>query len=257
MFCSNCGAINEGGGQFCKKCGQSFSAAPPVAEGEGQISGKAIASLICGILFFILPSSIAAVILGHISLSEIRKSAGRLTGQGMAITGLVLGYLGLAIIPVAMIIGAIAIPNLLRARSAANEASAAGALRTINTANVTYAYTYNNSFAPNLGVLDGQEAGAAGCDHSGLIDGVLATGEKNGYTFRYVPLADDGTVLNFENRTAVPAQGCAQAGAPHYKVTADPVRRGQTGMRSFYTDDSGVIRWSTEGPATADSPPLE
>jgi type IV pilus assembly protein PilA len=257
MFCSNCGAINEGGGQFCKKCGQPFTAGPPTGEGEGQISGKAVASLICGILFFIFPSAIAAVILGHISLSEIRKSAGRLTGEGMAITGLVLGYLGLLIIPIALIIGAIAVPNLLRARQAANEASAVGALRTINTANVTYAYTYNNSFAPNLGVLDGQEAGAASCDHADFIDGVLATGEKSGYTFRYVPLAADGTQLNFDNRAAVPAQGCAQAGVPHYKITADPMRRGQTGRRSFYTDDTGVIRWSTEGPATADSPPVD
>lgn len=257
MFCSNCGAINEGEGQYCKKCGQAFISAPPAGEGEGRISGKAIASLICGILFFMVPSALAAVILGHISLSEIRKSAGRLTGQGMAITGLVLGYLGLAIIPIALIIAAIAIPNLLHARQAANESSAVGALRTIDTANVTYAYTYNNSFAPNLRVLDGRQAGAVSCDHAGLINGVLAIGEKSGYTFRYVPLADDGTELNLENRTAVPAEGCAQAGAPHYKVTADPIRRGQTGTRSFYTDDTGVIRWSIEGPATADSPPLE
>lgn len=256
MFCSNCGAINEGGGQFCKKCGQSFVAAPPVADVQGQTSGKAVASLICGILFLILPSAIAAVILGHISLSEIRKSAGRLSGEGMAISGLVLGYLGLLIIPIMLIVGAIAVPNFLRARQAANESSALGALRTINTANVTYAYTYNNSFAPNLGILDGQEAGASNCDHAGYIDGLLATGEKNGYTYRYVPLGDDGLELNLENRAAAPAQGCAEAGAPHYKVTADPQRRGQTGMRSFYTDDTGVIRWSMEGPATADSPPL-
>ena len=229
----------------------------PAAEIEGQTSGKAVASLICGILFLILPSAIAAIILGHISLSEIRKSAGRLTGEGMAITGLVLGYIGLLIVPIMLIVGAIAVPNLLRARQAANESSTVGALRTINTANVTYAYTYNNSFAPNLGALDGQEAGSATCDHAGFIDGLLATGVKNGYTFRYVPLADGGTELNLENRAAVPPEGCGEAGVPHYKVTADPVRRGQTGMRSFYTDDTGVIRWSMEGPATADSPPLD
>lgn len=257
MFCSNCGTMNEGEVQYCKKCGQAFASVPQIPEGEGRVSGKAIASLICGVLFFLIPSAIAAVILGHISLSEIRKSAGRLTGEGMAITGLALGYLGLAIIPVALIIAAMAIPNLLHARQAANESSAVGALRTINTANVTYAYTYNNSFAPALPILDGREAGAASCDHAGLINRILATGETSGYTFRYVPLADDGTDLNFENRTAVPAEGCAEAGAPHYKVTALPLRRGQTGMRSFYTDDTGVIRVSTEGPATADSPPLE
>ena len=50
------------------------------------------------------------------SLSEIRKSAGRIGGQGIAITGLVLGYLGIVIIPFILIVAAIAIPNLLRAR---------------------------------------------------------------------------------------------------------------------------------------------
>src|SRR5437879_12596996 len=90
----------------------------------------AIASLICCILFFFLPSAIVAIIMGHLSLSDIRRSAGRLGGRGMAIAGLVLGYTGLAIIPV-LIIAAIAIPNLLRARMAANEASAVGSLRTI------------------------------------------------------------------------------------------------------------------------------
>jgi len=65
---------------------------------------------ICGFLFpFLL--SIAAIILGHLSLSEIKKSAGRVTGQGLAIAGLVLGYLGIVTIPVILIIAAIAIPN--------------------------------------------------------------------------------------------------------------------------------------------------
>ena len=76
-------------------------------------SGKAIASLVCGVFFFILPASIAAVVLGHLSLSEIKKSAGRVQGQGLAIAGLVLGYMGLAGIPFA-IIAASAIPNWLR-----------------------------------------------------------------------------------------------------------------------------------------------
>ena len=52
-------------------------------------------------------------------------------GDGMAIAGLVLGYIGFAAIPFILIIAAIAIPNLLRARMAANEASAVGSLRTI------------------------------------------------------------------------------------------------------------------------------
>jgi Domain of unknown function (DUF4190) len=104
---------------------------------EPPTSGKAIGSLICGIFCFFLPASLIAVILGHLSLSEIRKSAGRLKGQGLATTGLILGYLGIALIPFLLIIAAIA--NLLRSKMAANEASAVGSLRTLNTAAIRYA----------------------------------------------------------------------------------------------------------------------
>jgi Domain of unknown function (DUF4190) len=57
-----------------------------------QTSGKAIASLVCGLFLFAFPLSILAVIFGHLSVSEIRKSSGRLKGEGIAIAGLVLGY---------------------------------------------------------------------------------------------------------------------------------------------------------------------
>lgn len=257
MFCSNCGAINEGQEQYCAKCGQPLRSVPPVAgSAEGTTSGKAVASLICGILFFIFPSALAAVILGHISLSEIRKSAGRLKGDTLAITGLVLGYMGILIIPVMLIVAAIAIPNLLRARLAANEASAVGALRTISIAEMTYSARYKNGFSPTLRALDGADAGAASCDFAELISGVLANGWRSGYVIRYVPLSEDGSELDPQSQTTSPAQGCSEAGAPRFKVTADPMRRGRTGVRSFYMDETGVIRWSSDTPATADSPPL-
>jgi hypothetical protein len=133
--CPYCAEAIQDDTQLCPFCHTSLVTppvvpmAPPVSvPGEGQTSGKAIASLICGIFFFLLPSSIVAVILGHLSLSDIRRRAGHLRGRGMAITGLVLGYVGLSFIPV-LIIAAIAIPNLLRSRIAANEASAVGSLR--------------------------------------------------------------------------------------------------------------------------------
>ena len=80
-------------------------------------SGKAIASLICGIFTLFFPASIAAIILGHLSLSAIRKSAGRLGGRGVAIAGLVLGYAGITLIPLILIIAAIAIPICCARRS--------------------------------------------------------------------------------------------------------------------------------------------
>lgn len=113
-------------------------AGPSAVAGHHETSGKAIGSLVCGILFFFPPSAVLAVVMGHLSMSDIRRSAGRLGGQGMAIAGLVLGYAGLAVVPI-LIIAAIAIPNLLRSRMAANEASMVASLRTYNTALAEYA----------------------------------------------------------------------------------------------------------------------
>jgi len=107
----------------------------------------AIASLIFGFFFVFFPLSIPAIVFGHIALSQIKRSAGRLGGRGLAIAGLVMGYLGIAMIPLILIIAAIAIPNLLRARIAANEASAATTVRSINTAQLS-----GNRFRERLGV---------------------------------------------------------------------------------------------------------
>ncbi|PYT51786.1 MAG: hypothetical protein DMG44_01085 [Acidobacteria bacterium] len=239
--CPYCAETIEDQAQVCPFCNTNlaapasasgFQSTPPL--GNRETSGKAIASLICGILFFFLPSAIVAIIMGHLSLSDIRRSAGRLGGRGMAIAGLVLGYTGLAIIPV-LIIAAIAIPNLLRARMAANEASAVGSLRTINTACVTYGTEYKSfpTSLANLGPGAQSNANAAG-----LISDVLASRQKSGYLFTYEPgPPQDGVIISYE-------------------VHADPVTPGTTGVRHFFTDQSGVIRVRMEGQATVESPPL-
>jgi len=204
---------------------------------------------------FFLPASIAAIILGHISLSEIRRSAGRIGGRGIAITGLVLGYLGLAIIPV-MIVAAIAIPNLLHARIAANEASAVGSLRSVNTAAITYAARFENGFPSSLDVLGGGTASDSTCNHAAMLDPSLVSGRKFGYIFTYTPQFPDGATAPVISPKAA-AQGCTAGGASGYTVTADPMQFGKSGRRSFYTDQSGVIRFSGNGEsATANSPPL-
>jgi type IV pilus assembly protein PilA len=224
--CPYCAKANEDYAQACPFCGRNlvaqasapgvYSGMPP---GNTETSGKAIGSLVCGILFFFLPAAIAAVVLGHLSLSEIRQSAGRLAGRGMAIAGLVLGYLGLSFIPI-LIIAAIAIPNLLRAKMAANEASAVGSLRTINTGCATYA-TEHKSFP------------------SALISEVFASGQKSGYLFTYEPgPSQDGAIISYE-------------------VHADPATPGATGQRYFFTDQTGIIRYSLRGQANSESPPLQ
>jgi len=239
--CPYCAKSIEDQAQVCPFCNRNL--APPPAGpglqftpplGHQETSGKAIASLVCGILFFFLPSAIAAVIMGHLSLSDIRRSAGRLGGRGMAIAGLVFGYVGLAVLPI-LIIAAIAIPNLLRARMAANEASAVGSLRTIHIACVTYATEYKSfpSSLANLGPGASPSAKAAG-----LISDVLAARQESGYLFTYEPgPSQDGGIISYE-------------------VHADPLTPGVTGVRHFFTDQSGVIRVRVDGPATVESPPL-
>jgi len=129
------------------------------------------------LVFFFWPATaLAAVILGPLARADIKKSAGRLAGPGMAVAGLVLGYAGLAFVPFILIIAAIAIPNLLRSRMAANEASAVGTLRTYNTAMVTYSAVCQNIGYPkalaNLrpGVTDTDK-----CAHADLVGVQMAT----------------------------------------------------------------------------------
>jgi hypothetical protein len=87
MNCPYCAELIADDPQFCPKCGSRLGVnypaapgAPPLGREQQKTSGKAIASLICGVFTCFLPASIAAIVLGHLSLSEIRKSAGRLRG---------------------------------------------------------------------------------------------------------------------------------------------------------------------------------
>jgi len=275
MFCRNCGTTNPDTSQYCSKCGNPLSSSaaqmtpppppaaggsfvtPPPFTGDAPTSGKAIASLVFGIFTFIFPASIMAIIFGHMANSEIRKSAGRLRGQGLATTGLVLGYLGILMIPFLLIVAAIAIPNLLRARVAANEASAVGSLRTINTAAMIYATKFENGYPSGLHVMGGSTAGNSNCNRAGLLDISLAAGHKSGYVFTYTPQFPDGAAEPVISPRAG-AKGCTAGGVSGYTVTANPMQPGTTGQRCFFTDQTGVIRFSANGvSATADSPPLQ
>jgi type IV pilus assembly protein PilA len=149
----------------------------------------------------------------------------------------------LIVVAIILIIAAIAIPNLLRSRMAANEASAVGSLRTIDTAEMTYSTTYPSIGYANLPSLGGAAATCAtatGATSTGacLIDDVLAnTAVKSGYGF---------TINNL-------------VGAPvivQYSSLALPTVVGSSGQRSFCSDQSGVIRYNAGGTActNADNP---
>jgi type II secretory pathway pseudopilin PulG len=141
-----------------------------------------------------------------------------------------------------LVVAAIAIPNLLRSRMAANESSAVGSVRTVNVAQVTYAATYpQKGYAPNLAKLGtdprGPTAGTA--DHAGLINETLANDSciedawctKSGFHFRV---------------TAV----CKKKVCEEYVVVATPVDS-NTGARSFCSTSDGVIRYKLGEPLTA------
>jgi type IV pilus assembly protein PilA len=139
----------------------------------------------------------------------------------------------LIVVAIILIIAAIAIPNLLRSRIAANEASAVGSIRTINTSEITYASTYPDvgfALLPALGGAGGAASGA------GLLDAVLASAVKSGYAF------------------AVTTSGGTPATI--YTVVGDP-QNSQTGQRHFYSDQSGVIRYNVSAVAGASDSPLQ
>jgi prepilin-type N-terminal cleavage/methylation domain-containing protein len=152
----------------------------------------------------------------------------------------------LIVVAIILIIAAIAIPNLLRSRMAANEASAVGSIRTINTAAITYNSTYGNGFPTHLLEVGGAAGAAATCDHALLLDSVLGgldTSIKSGYSFQ---------VLNAGTPVVTVPAGCALAGsAAGYGAIAVPVTVGTTGQRSFCSDASGVIRFDATGAAAA------
>ncbi len=137
----------------------------------------------------------------------------------------------LIVVAIILIIAAIAIPNLMRSKMAANESSAVGSLRTINTAMVTYSNTYpQQGFAAALANLGGSAATCAtstGATSTSacLIDSVLATGTKSGYVFT--------------------ATGGGQTPAVTYTSLATPQAPGQSGQRQFCSDQSGVIYQDT------------
>src|SRR5258706_6908063 len=140
----------------------------------------------------------------------------------------------LIVVAIILIIAAIAIPNLLRSRIAANEASAVGSLRTLNTAEVTYQSTYPDlGFACTLAALGG--SGTPTSASAGLIDATLSGGTKSGYTF-----ASSTTCVSATGTTIFITYGWGGA----------PVAPGQTGQRYFCSDQSGVIKFSQTDVAT-------
>jgi hypothetical protein len=123
------------------------------------------------------------------------------------------------------------IAKSIRQNQAANQPPAVAAIRNINTAEVTYAATYPaRGYTCSLSDLDGFGGGGTNEHQAMLIDSGLASGKKAGYVFALT--------------------GCTGVPAKHYKLAATPVDPG-AGLRAYCSDESAVIRYSSDGKAAS------
>ena len=140
----------------------------------------------------------------------------------------------LIVVAIILIIAAIAIPNLIRARIAANQSSAAASLRTLASASAMYLSTYQDGYpaATGLTILGPPAGGAApSCTTAGLIDKTLSLGQKSGYNFAWV----QGT-----QAVANPPAGCAAGDSDMFSATAGPISP-SSGTEYYCVDATNVI----------------
>jgi type IV pilus assembly protein PilA len=141
----------------------------------------------------------------------------------------------LIVVAIILIIAAIAIPNLLRARIAANESAAAGAVRTVNTAEISFNSSYPAAGYGNFTQLGPNGAASpcvpdpAGATGACLLDSSLAggTNTKGGYKYYLVKGATTPSTS--------------------YNVVGDPVTENQTGNKSFCSVEDAVVRFQNTG----------
>jgi type II secretory pathway pseudopilin PulG len=235
--CTQCGFVGWSDAEFCKKCGAPMPSAPAgVVESPGanfpasysnysvtppaQLkTGLAVTSLVMGIAnflllgIFVLPT-IAGIVVSVVTLNKINRYPHEYGGKGLAIGGLVTNIVSfVALVPV-MIIAAIAIPNLLAARQAANEGAAMRSLRVLSQAEQTYQATTGRG---NYGTPNDLQSDS-------LISADLAREVRSGYRFK---------VEVFKATSESPAA---------FAVMAVPTEYGSSGRRSFFIDETGVIR---------------
>ncbi|HLL75465.1 MAG TPA: hypothetical protein VK421_09365 [Pyrinomonadaceae bacterium] len=218
-------------------------------DGLPKRKGLAVVSLLCGLLALpvmivgavaavrlgapaAILGSVAGLVLTLLALAlgiagtvRVNKNPAEFGGKGMAVAGIILGSLLLvSVVPVG-VIASIAIPNLLAARRASNEASAIGALRRISSAQATYvsAVGESESYGSMEELID-----------NSLLEPQMRTGTKNGYRFE------------------------VEASGDSFVATATPLSYPDTGKRSYFVSESGVIRGADKAGMVADEedPPV-
>jgi type IV pilus assembly protein PilA len=170
-------------------------------------------------------------------MSVLGRQSKRRIGEAAVQRGFSLIEL-LIVVAIILIIAAIAIPNLMKSKMTANEASAVESVRTITTAENAYAATCpDTGFSATLVELNTGAICAAG---QNLMDDILGASDpsfKSGYQFTYTVTAVGGMNTAFT-------------------ITGVPTAVGTTGQRGFYSDQTDVIRYTTDGsvPTNASSP---
>jgi type IV pilus assembly protein PilA len=257
--CPKCGFVGWADAECCKKCG-----APVMADSENPgpsqpshaynhqqpayaynyqtqyagyqpeaSQGLAITSLVSGILNFLflgifVVTTIAGIVISVLALKKINRDPRHYGGKSLAVGGLVMNIVSLvAIVPILMI-AAIAIPNLMASRRAANEGAAIVSLRKLHSAEMAH-YTMQRKYGNLTDLMQ-----------KGLIDSKLASGDRSGYRFTIEILNDRGD------------------GWPGFTVVGVPREYDSTGRRSFFVDQTGVIRAADSRglEATKYDPPL-
>ncbi len=147
------------------------------------------------------------------------------------------------VVAIIAIISAIAIPSLMSARVSGNEASAVSSLRTLCTVSEQYnSGGYGDGYPLGLGYLYSENGQPDGTEltPTPFIDSQLASGSKSGYGFTWA-----SAVASDQDSTVV-----------EWSCTATPLSA-NTGRRSFFVDQTGVIRFNPTGTATAESDPID
>jgi prepilin-type N-terminal cleavage/methylation domain-containing protein len=149
----------------------------------------------------------------------------------------------LIVVAIILVISAIAVPSFLHSKIAANEASAVYSIRTINTAQVTYATTYPTvGYAASLNMLAAPATGQSSSGNAGVLDWVLgcttSTCPKSGYNFQ---------IYNVSGSPTINA----------YSVSGLPITIGITGNRGFCSDNMNPVNYSPDGVITDCNIPMQ
>lgn len=240
--CSQCGFVGWSGAESCKMCGTPLTQQSNVALPRDHFmverdlkKGLAVFSLVLGVInLFTIGllgvGAILGIVLAVVALNRVKRDPYVYGGKGLATAGLVTSILSLVIVVPIGIVAAIAIPNLLASRRAANEGATISVLRKIHSAEATYQATVGNG---QYGTLEQLAA-----EH--LIAPEVASGSRYGYQFKVELSPGIDTVAGFQ-------------------ATGVPLSYPNSGRRSFFVSENGVIRAADNqgNPATEVDPPLD